>query len=437
MRVLLLAYECNPEWFSLPAVAYRYIQDLSEVADVTVVTQIKNKENIEKVGGIGKAEIVYIDNARVVDFFDGISVFLRGGHERNIGFTILVAFSYPSYIHFEWMVMQKFKDQLKEGTFDLVHRLTPMTPTLPSPMAKWSPVPFVIGPLNGGLKWPQAFKTEQRREREWLSDLREAYRLMPFYKTTYEKSSAVLAAFDHTVSDLPKYAEDKIVNFPEVGIDPALFNKPNRLRREKMTVLFAGRLVPYKLPEVVVRAFAQSPILQQHRLVIVGDGPEKPKLEQIVAEKHLENCVEILGRQPHKVVGQLMQESEIFAFPSIRELGAGVVIEAMACGMTCLVVDYGGCGGLVGPDRGVKVPLGSFDEIVNSFVKELEQLVTDPDRVAALGEAAFKHAFDFYPWKVKAQKNVEAYQWALGQRSKKPDFWEESVLLAEDETASV
>jgi glycosyltransferase involved in cell wall biosynthesis len=53
-------------------------------------------------------------------------------------------------------------------------------------------------------------------------------------------------------------------------------------RQKQMTILFVGRLVPYKLPEVVVRAFAASPILQQHKLVIVGEGPESPRLERLL-----------------------------------------------------------------------------------------------------------------------------------------------------------
>lgn len=428
MRILLLAYECNPEWFSLPAVAYRYIKSLADLADVTVVTQIQNQPNIERAGGIGNAKVVYLDVAKVVDPLESFAAFLRGGHERNVGFTIHVAFTYPAYLFFEWMAWRTFKNDLKNGKFDVVHRLTPMTPTLPSPMAKWSPVPFVLGPLNGGLKWPQAFKSEQRREREWLSDLREAYRLMPFYKTTYRDSSAVLAAFNHTIVDLPPM-ENKVINFPEVGIDPELFSRVERPRREKMTVLFVGRLVPYKLPAVVVKAFAKSSILRQHKLVVVGDGPEKPNLEEIVAQEKLENCVEIVGKKPHSVVGKLMRESEIFAFPSVRELGAGVVVEAMACGMACLVVDYGGCGGLIDHDRGVKVPMGRFDDLVDSFAEELEKLVLNPDRVATLGKAAYQHALDYYPWDVKAKKNVEVYEWVLGHQQNKPDFWTKPAVV--------
>ncbi|MEG4293885.1 glycosyltransferase [Microcoleus sp. C2C3] len=82
----------------------------------------------------------------------------------------------------------------------------------------------------------------------------------------------------------PASARSKTINYPEVGIDPELFKLPQRSSSEQVTVLFAGRLVPYKLPEVVIRAFANSSILQQHKLAIVGEGPERPRLEQLIAE---------------------------------------------------------------------------------------------------------------------------------------------------------
>jgi len=429
MRVLLLAFECNPEWYSLPAVAYYYAETLAQhVDELVVVTQIQNKENIEKHGGIKGAEVVFLDVEHVVGPFEKLAALLMGGSKKNVGWTIYRAFIYPAYLYFEWNVWKRFRSDLIQKKFDVVHRLTPMTPTLPSPMAKWSPVPFVLGPLNGGLRWPKQFSAEQGREREWLSNFRDAYKLLPFQKATYEACDAVLAAFNHTIIDLPDSAQSKIINFPEVGIDPSLFNLPVRESKKKLTILYVGRLVPYKMPEVVIQAFARSSVLRQHQLIMAGDGAERSRLEDMVAEKHLEHCVQILGQVSHETVGQLMQEADIFAFPSIRELGAGAVIEAMACGLTCVVVDYGGCGGLVGADRGVKVPIGDIEHLIQSFVEALEALVQDPERVKRLGENAYHHALTLYSWDAKARKNLQVYDWVLGRRDDKPDFWEPIAL---------
>jgi len=254
MRVLLIADVCNPGWSSLPSVAYNTARAIANHVDVVVVTHIRNRENIEKVG-FGRARVMYVDNEYIARPIWKLGSFLRGGPESAL--TAMIAFSYPSTLAFEWEVWKLVRDQLNRGEFDVVHRISPMSPTLPSPMASWSPIPFVLGPLNGGLKWLPTFKEELAREREWLTHVRDVYRALPYYRSTYRKSKAVLAAFQHTIDDLPSYARAKAINFPEVGIDPELFNKiSTRPARRQKTILFAGRLVPYKLPELVVRAFA-------------------------------------------------------------------------------------------------------------------------------------------------------------------------------------
>lgn len=422
MRVLILADDCNPDWPSLPVVGYKFARAIANYVDVVVVTQIRNKPNIDR-DGMGKAEVVYLDTEKIAAPINKLAVALRGG--TTTGWTIQMAINYPTYLAFEWAAWKHFQQDLQKGHFDVVHRITPMSPTMPSPMAKWSPVPFLLGPLNGNLPWPKQFTKELHREREGLSSLRNAYKLLPYYHSTYSRSACILAAFDHTIADLPASVKSKTINFPEVGIDPDLFTLPIRRKQKQMTILFVGRLVPYKLPEVVVRAFAGSKILRQHRLLIVGEGPERPRLEQIIKEHNLTGCIELTGQKPQAEVGALMCQAEILAFPSIRELGAGVVVEAMACGMACVVVDYGGPATLVGPERGIKVPMGDLNQLVSHFTRELEQLVIDPDRVARLGNEAYHHAMTYYSWDAKAQKMSELYSWVTGHRETKPNFLEE------------
>ncbi len=151
----------------------------------------------------------------------------------------------------------------------------------------------------------------------------------------------------------------------------------------------------------------------------MGDGPERPRLESLIPEHDIAGCVQLVGHRPQSGV----REGEIFAFPSIRELGAGVVVEAMACGTACVVVDYGGPAGLVGPHRGVKVPLGDKETLVARFVAELEELVDNPERTKRLGLEAHRHAMAHYSWDAKARKTLKIYDWVLSGRGDPPDFW--------------
>jgi glycosyltransferase involved in cell wall biosynthesis len=421
MRVLILADACNPDWPSLPIFGYKFACAIANHTDAVVVTQIRNKPNIDR-DGMGKAEVVYVDTENIAAPIYKLATVLRGG--EKVSWSLQMAMNYPSYLAFERAAWKHFQPDLQNGRFDLVHRITPVSPTLPSPMAKWSPVPFLFGPINGNLPWPKYFMSELNREREWVNYLRNAYKLMPYYRSTYARSAGILAAFEHTIADLPANVKSKTINFCELGFDPEQFTPPSRQPQTKMTMLFVGRLVPYKLPEVVIRAVAASSILQQHKLLIVGEGPERPRLEKIIEEQNLSECVELVGQKSQTEVGELMRQAEIFAFPSIREVGGGVVVEAMASGMACVVVDYGGPGSLVRSDCGIKVPMGDLDHLVKRFTEELEQLVTDPDRVERLGLAAHQHAMTNYSWDAKAKMVSEIYNWVTGSREVKPDFLE-------------
>ncbi|HVQ24059.1 MAG TPA: glycosyltransferase family 4 protein [Planctomycetota bacterium] len=418
MRVLILADSCNPEWPSLPVVGFKLCRALGEHVEAVVVTQVRNRPALEK-SGLGRCSIHYIDNEYLGAPLYKLTKAVRGGD--SVGWTTNIAMSYPTYLNFEWEARRAFRGELEAGGFDLVHRVTPMSPTLPSPMARWSPVPFVIGPLNGGLKWPREFYSELKREREWLTFARGAYRRLPYHRATFARSAAILAAFRHTLDDLPAECRDRVFNVPEVGIDPELFSAPPaRPRRERLTFLFVGRLVPYKCPDVALGAFMHSAALRRHRLRIVGEGPERVRLEALVGEHGLRDCVEFAGRRTQAEVGEEMRAADVFVFPSIRELGAGVVVEAMACGLPCVVVDYGAPGMLVDETRGVRLPLGSKDELTRSCARALEELAAHPERLPALGAAGSRHVLSRYTWDAKARGVVQVYEWVLKRRAARP-----------------
>ncbi|MFD2858359.1 hypothetical protein ACFSZS_31945 [Seohaeicola zhoushanensis] len=224
-RVLLLAENCNPEWPSLPVVGYKYARALAKVANVTVATHIRNRENIEKAADMG-APVVYIDNEWIARGMYRLSRLLRGGDQ--IAWSTNQIMAYLPYVVFERQALRQFRAELARGDFDLVHRITPMSPTLPSYAAGRTRQPFVIGPLNGNLAWPEAFRGEQKREREGLRRLRDLYRYLPYSRGTFTKAAAILAAFPHTIADLPEVVRDRVVDLPEIGFDDTVFHGRGR-----------------------------------------------------------------------------------------------------------------------------------------------------------------------------------------------------------------
>jgi glycosyltransferase involved in cell wall biosynthesis len=415
MRVLLLAQACNPEQPSEPSFHYNVAREIADRVDVVVATSIRQRR-VLSARGVGRAEIVYIDHEYILE------PLCRIGNSMRFSAATATAIGIPSHFAFEWEVWKHFKKDLRLGRFDIVHRLCPLSSAIPSPLAKWSTVPFVIGPVNGGLSYPKEFRAELHREREWLRYIRSAVNLFPYYRSTYRKAAAILAGGQHTIERLPVRDSRKIFNMLDVGFDAAAFAPPERRgSSDRLTFLFVGRLIPFKCPRIAIAAFGASPLLRRHRLLVVGDGPDRGLLEELVRSLGLESTVELVGARAGSEIPALMRAADVFVFPSIREAGGAVVVEAMASGLPCVIADYGGPGDALTDECGIKIPLCSPDQLIGQFRDRLEQLALDPELRERLGTAARDRALDLFAWDAKAKMIVEIYRWVLGQRQKRPD----------------
>ncbi len=245
------------------------------------------------------------------------------------------------------------------GEFDLVHRITPLTPTAPSPLAKKLnkiDVPFVLWPLNGGISWPKEFDRERRREKEWLSYVRSGYRLLPGYRATRKHASAIICGSKATLEQMPSWCRSKCFYVPENGIDPERFPEPkDKPPPTPLRVTFLGRLVPYKGADMLLEAMAPMIKARQATVDIIGDGPEMPRLRAMAGELAIQDGVMFAGWVPHQQLHDRLASAHVLGFPSIREFGGAVVLEAMALGLVPVVVDYGGPSELVTPDTGITV----------------------------------------------------------------------------------
>jgi glycosyltransferase involved in cell wall biosynthesis len=115
----------------------------------------------------------------------------------------------------------------------------------------------------------------------------------------------------------------------------------------------AGRTGREKKMDLLIESLASVDAqLPPWKLVIAGDGPERANLERLIARLGLQDKVEILGYIPRAKVLDLMEASDLFAFPSVTETQGMVVIEAMGRGTPVLGADAMGVGYMMRGDRG-------------------------------------------------------------------------------------
>jgi glycogen synthase len=422
-RVLVIAEAANPEWVSVPLVGWSLALALREVAQVHLVTQIRNREAILRTGLAEGTDFTAIDSEAIAKPVWALGKMLRMGDGK--GWTMLQAVNALSYPTFERKIWAQFGDRLRAREFDIVHRVTPLSPTITSKLATRCAeigVPFVMGPLNGGVPWPTAFASARRQEREWLSYLRGVYKVLPGRGRMLSNAAAILVGSRHTQSEIPARFQAKTIYLPENAIDLSRFNRIARQGAGPLRACFIGRMVPYKGPDMLLEAAA--PLLRDGTLLIdmIGDGPMLPALKKQVEVDGTQAAVTFHGWLAHAEVQNIAARSSVFAFPSIREFGGGVVLEAMALGLVPLIVDYAGPGELVTGDVGRKVPLGDRATIVAGFRAELAQLAADPARLGPLADAARARVQAAFTWSRKAAQIAQVYDWVLQHRVEKPDF---------------
>jgi len=424
-RTLLIAEAANPDWASVPLVGWSLATAIARIRPAHLVTQVRNRSAILKAGLVEGRDFTAVDSEAVARPLWRASNFLRG--KPGLGWTTDTAFAAFSYYYFESLVWKKFGSAIRRGDCDVVHRVTPLSPTIPSLLAKRcrrAGVPFIVGPLNGGVPWPRGFDSVRRKEREWLSYLRSAYRLLPAYRSTLESAAALITGSRDTLQQIPSAFRHKCIYLPENAIDPEKFSlsaQPASLGC--LRACFVGRLVPYKGPDMLLEAMAPMLRSARLRLDIVGDGPLMPALRDFVRKERLEGSVTLHGWVDHRDVQEVMCQSQLLIFPSIREFGGGVVLEAMALGLVPVVVDYAGPGELVTDGIGFKVPIGRREEIVASLRAAVGAICDRPEQIAAMSQRARKYARTLFTWDAKAGQVLQIYDWVLGRRSEKPAFF--------------
>jgi len=111
-------------------------------------------------------------------------------------------------------------------------------------------------------------------------------------------------------------------------------NKLNEVVKEKdIDIMGAGSLIPLKQYEIFVELIAEiKKKLPAVKVMLVGDGPEKEKIQQLIIKYELQQNITLTGELPHDKILGLMQRTKIFLHPSSYEGFSGVCQEALASG---------------------------------------------------------------------------------------------------------
>ncbi|MFO1027303.1 MAG: glycosyltransferase [Acetobacteraceae bacterium] len=131
-------------------------------------------------------------------------------------------------------------------------------------------------------------------------------------------------------------APDDKVTVLRNGVETSVFRPPDdraalrtSLGLTRPTLISVGSLIERKGHHRTIEAMRQLPDFD---LMIAGEGPERPRLEALIARFSLGNRVRLLGSRPHRELPGLYGAADASILASSREGWANVLLESMACG---------------------------------------------------------------------------------------------------------
>lgn len=158
--------------------------------------------------------------------------------------------------------------------------------------------------------------------------------------------------------------------------------------------LCVGRLAKEKNQAFLLFAFAHvRRHLPSARLVLVGEGDDRPRLAQLAHGLGLGSCVRFVGAVPHEAVGDYYQAADLFLFPSTSETQGIVVLEALAAGLPAVAVTSDAARDLLGDSQGgILTP-----EDPQAFAGSVVDLWSQPQKRQVMAEAGRRIAARYSP----------------------------------------
>ena len=228
-------------------------------------------------------------------------------------------------------------------------------------------------------------------------------------KLVLKNADAVIALTEDMKKEIKKSYDIDISVIPN-GINLKNFENISKEKirsKDGKIILFVGTLRPVKGVRYLIEAMK---IIRQRnpntRLMLVGDGEDREKLEGLVGEFDLKKCVSFVGRVQNEKVPVYMAASDVFVLPSLSEGFPVVSLEAMASGLPIIATNVGGLPEVVqNGENGFLIEPRNSEEIAEKIL-----LILRDNRLRERISRNNKEKSKEYGWETIVKRLEEVYQ---------------------------
>lgn len=410
LRVVLSCYGCEPNRGSEPGVGWAWALGMAKRHETYVLTRGNNRKVIE-------AELARLSlpaSEIPIFLYVDLSPFLCRLKKKRAFFSKLY--------YFMWQMKARQVLNAQQLKADIVHHIT---------FCSFASVGFwwhrkeavVIGPLGGTSvcrrSYLRLFPWEQRiKEFFRVFSRRYGWRLNPFWMISRhyaDKLFFVDPLMTEKMGNGPLMAETLL----DVGVPKALEDSAfERVPEKRNQFVWAGVLEPRKGFEIAVLAFQRAFPTEdgRPRLVVCGEGYERPKNERLVRKLGLTGDVVFLGSLPQNELWQIMRESKGLVFSSVRDTCGTVLVESLALQTPVICFRHQGAALVTDETCAIRIEPTSWEASINGFARAMRRLHDDTELVLQMGKKGRERVLENFAWEKKFAKMDECYRKLVSQR---------------------
>jgi glycosyltransferase involved in cell wall biosynthesis len=183
------------------------------------------------------------------------------------------------------------------------------------------------------------------------------------------------------------------------------------LAPDERAVLMVGRLQPWKGVQYGIEALALLAPALRTRLLIGGESPYRPQLEQLVRDRGVEDQVTFLGTIPHREMPRYYALADVVVGASFASETFGMVLcEAQGCARPVIASDWAGFREVViHEETGLVVPAQNPPALAAA----IERVFRDPANAKRMGEAGRERVLRLFTWPAITDRVEQAYRHVL------------------------
>jgi glycosyltransferase involved in cell wall biosynthesis len=271
--------------------------------------------------------------------------------------------------------------------------------------------------VGGGESAPKTFWKDFSLRGKFYETMRSSVRWIgehdPFVKLTASSSAKIWATTEDTAKRLNMMGVTKLSILSESGLShdeiKYLSQQSSVTDSSAMRFISMARLLHWKGLHLGIRAFAEANI-ENAEYWILGEGPERKRLQNLAEELGIASKVKLLGKLPRQEALQTLATSLALVHPSLHDSGGWVCLEAMAVGCPVICLDLGGPATQVSLETGFKVLSSSPEQAVTEISNAMKTLADEPElrhKMSSAGKLRVKQHFN---WDVKARYFSDCYE---------------------------